>query len=129
MFAVMAQAFAEEARPLPDDYVDALLQSDAFWVLAAFADKSIIGGLTAHTLPLTRSPSAELFIYDLAVHQDHRRRGVGRRLILDVRDAARAANLGDFVLAADQEDTYALEFYRAQGGAAALATIFTFTPE
>jgi aminoglycoside 3-N-acetyltransferase I len=127
MFAMMAAVFAENAEQLTDDYLVRLLDRDSFWAIAAFAGDHIIGGITAHTLPMTRSPSSEVLIYDLAVRQDHQRRGVGSRLILELRGAAATAGLGDVFVPVDNEDTHALDFYRAQGGAPSPVTIFTFT--
>ena len=34
-FAMMADVFEEPRRPLPDDYVDALLARADFWAIAA----------------------------------------------------------------------------------------------
>ncbi len=127
MFAMMAAVFAEGAEPLPDDYVVWLLDRDSFWAIAAFAGDDIVGGITAHTLPMTRSPSSEVFIYDLAVRRDHRRQGVGSKLVLELREAAAAAGCGDVFVPADNEDKHALDFYRAQGAVASPVTFFTFT--
>ena len=70
--------------------------------------------------------STEIFIYDLAVHPDHQRKGVGRGLADFLRRAGRDANHGDVVVPADDEDTHALDFYRAIGGLGTPVTIFTF---
>ena len=64
LFALMAQVFEEEARPLSDAYVARLLGRPEFWAIAAFVDGDLVGGLTAHTLPMTRTESFEVFIYD-----------------------------------------------------------------
>jgi aminoglycoside 3-N-acetyltransferase I len=93
-------------------------------VIAALSDGDLVGGLTAHTLPMTRTQISELFIYDLAVRPEHQRRGVGCGLISHLRNAAAAAEI---FVAVDDEDAHALDFYRAVGGAAAPVTIFTFT--
>lgn len=121
---------AEEAEvnPLTDDYLDRLLGRDSFWALAAFAGTEIVGGPTAHTLPMTRSSSSEVFIYDLAVRQDQQRQGIGSRLIQELRDRAAVAGVRDVFVAADNADTQALAFYRASGGVPSPATFFTFTP-
>lgn len=126
MFAMMAAVFAEDAEPLTDGYLDWLLDRDSFWAIAAFAGDDIVGGITAHTLPMTRSPSSEVFIYDLAVRQDHQRQGVGSRLVLELREAAVAAGFGEVFVSADNEDKHALDFYRAQGAAASPVTFFTW---
>jgi aminoglycoside 3-N-acetyltransferase I len=86
----------------------------------------VVGGITAHTLPLTRSAMSELFIYDVAVHAAHQRRGVGRLLLDYLRSAAAEAGIAVAFVAADNEDAHALDFYRAVGGASAPVPIFTF---
>ena len=86
------------------------------------------GGLTAHTLPMTRSESREIFIYDVAVRADHQRRGVGRLLLRHLARLANDAGIVDLFVPADDEDVHALEFYRALGGAASRVTFFSFGP-
>lgn len=127
LFALMANVFEEDYDDLTDDYLDRLLGRGDFWALAAVVDDMIVGGLTAHTLPLTRSTMSELFIYDLAVQPDYQRQGVGHRLVAELRSQASALGIGTVFVPADNEDTHALAFYRAIGGTASPVTIFTFT--
>jgi aminoglycoside 3-N-acetyltransferase I len=127
LFGLMAEVFEEPARPLADAYLDRLLAGTDFWVIAAFGDDGeILGGLTAHTLPMTRSESSEIFIYDIAVPPRHQRQGVGRQLMTALRVAAAAAGITDLFVPADNDDRHALEFYRALGGDGAGVTIFSF---
>jgi aminoglycoside 3-N-acetyltransferase I len=91
--------------------------------------EQIVGGLTAHTLPMTRSESREIFIYDIAVRADHQRRGVGRLLMSHLIRTASDAGIHDLFVPAEDEDVHALEFYRALGGAASPVTFFTFGRE
>ena len=125
LFALMAEVFEEERKPLSLPYLDQLLARNDIWIIAAFADSQIIGGITAYTLPLTRTESSELFIYDLAVLPAHQRKGVGRQLVAALRDGANAEGIAVAFVAADNEDLHALDFYRAIGGAASPVTIFT----
>ena len=127
LFAMMADVFAEEREDLSETYVDALLRRQEFWALAAFAGDDIVGGLTAHTLPMTRAESSELFIYDIAVRADRQRTGVGRRLMTALREAAAAAGIGEVFVPADDDDVHALDFYRALGGVPSRVTFFTFS--
>ena len=127
LFSVMAAAFEEERAPLGDAYIDRLLAREDFWAIAAFDGGEIIGGVTAHTLPMTRNESSEVFLYDLAVRSDHRRKGVGRQLVAELRNRAAASGIGDVFVPADDEDVHALDFYRALGGAASPVTFFTFS--
>jgi aminoglycoside 3-N-acetyltransferase I len=126
LFSLMAQVFEEPQGELPDAYVAGLLERPDFWAVAALSHEAVVGGITAHTLPLTRSAASELFIYDVAVHAAHQRRGVGRLLLDYLRSAAAEAGIAVAFVAADNEDAHALDFYRAVGGASAPVTIFTF---
>jgi len=125
-FGVMAEAFEDAPAPLSDAYLSDLLARPGFWAFAALEGGAPVGGLTAHTLPMTRSESAELFIYDLAVHPAWQRRGVGRALVGAARDAAAAEGIRVAFVPADDEDDHAVRFYRALGGAGAPVTLFTF---
>ncbi len=127
MFTLMVQVFEEGTGELSDGYIDGLLAREDFWAIAAFAGDDIVGGITAHTLPMTRTQSYEIFIYDLAVRSDHQRKGIGRQLVEELRAQAAAMGIRDMFVPADNEDAHALDFYRALGGEAAPVTIFTFS--
>ena len=126
LFTTMARVFATDAEVLSDGYLSRLLDRADFWALAASVDGQLVGGLTAHTLPLTRAEVSEVFIYDIAVVPDWQRRGVGRQLISTLRSQAARAGIQVVFVPADDEDTHALDFYRALGGVPAPVTIFTF---
>ena len=125
-FLTMSAVFETPGAALDDEYLRALLRRPGFWAFAAIDGDRVLGGLTAHTLPMTRSASAEVFIYDLAVVPERQRQGIGRRLVAALREAAAAEGITVAFVPADNEDTHALDFYQAIGGAPAPVTIFTF---
>ncbi|HEU4722719.1 MAG TPA: GNAT family N-acetyltransferase [Gemmatimonadaceae bacterium] len=125
-FTMMAAVFDEPRRPLGDDYVDALLARDDFWAVAALEDDEPVGGITAHVLPMTRSPSRELFVYDVAVREDRQRRGIGRAMLVDLCTQAATAGIASVFVAVADEDVHAMDFYRAVGGAESPVTMFSF---
>jgi aminoglycoside 3-N-acetyltransferase I len=127
LFALMSNVFEENSQVLCDEYVDKLLGRADFWAIAAFSGDDIIGGVTAHTLPMTRAESSEVFIYDVAVQRDYQRRGIGRQLVTRLLEEAAASGIRDVFVPADNDDVHALDFYRALGGDASAVTIFTFT--
>ena len=128
VFTLMAEVFGESSAPLPDGYLDRLLERDDFWAFAALDGSTVAGGLTAHTLPMTRHVWPELFIYDVAVSQQYQGQGVGRALMLAVRQEAAMKGISDLFVPADTADAHAVDFYRALGGTAAAVTMFTFSP-
>jgi aminoglycoside 3-N-acetyltransferase I len=127
LFAMMAEVFEEPSERLRDAYLAQILDRTDFWVIAALIGEEIVGGLTAHTLPMTRAECSEIFIYDIAVRKDQQRKGVGRRLVRALLESAAVAGINDVFVPADNQDLHALDFYRALGGVAAPVTIFTFS--
>jgi aminoglycoside 3-N-acetyltransferase I len=126
LFVLMEEVFEEKATRLNDNYVDQLLRRDEFWALAAVVDGVIVGGITAHKLPMTRTETSELFVYDIAVQSQYQRMGVGSRLFNTLRAEAFEAGGYSVFVAADDDDAHALDFYRALGGKASPVTIFNF---
>jgi aminoglycoside 3-N-acetyltransferase I len=127
LFALMAEVFDEPREALSDRYLDRLLAREDFWAVAAFDGDQIIGGVTAHSLPMTNTEAVEVFIYDLAVRHDHQRQGVGRHLVTELRNSAAASGIANVFVAADNDDLHALDFYRTLGGRASPVTLFAFS--
>ena len=126
LFLLMAEVFEEPSEPLGDSYLEQLLNRPEFWAMAALVDDQIVGGVTAHAIPMTTFESSELFVYDIAVRVDVQRQGIGRALMTALRSAATAEGIGDVFVPADNEDTHALDFYRGLGGIPTAVTFFTF---
>jgi aminoglycoside 3-N-acetyltransferase I len=122
----MAEVFGEEHATLSDAYVDALLGRADFWVLAATEADRVVGGLTAHTLLMTTSERAEVFLFDIAVNPDHQRQGIGRRLVEGLRREATRLGLSTLFVLADDADVEAVSFYEALGGRPSKVTQFEF---
>ena len=125
-FICMAEVFGEAHAALSDAYVDALLGRAELWVFAAIEAGSVVGGLTAHTLPMTTSERAEVFLFDIAVAPEQQRRGIGRRLVEALRREAGRWGISTVFVLADDEDSEALSFYAALGGRPSKVTQFEF---
>ena len=126
VFRVMAEVFDEGFEELTLPYVGRLLERSNFWAMAALEGGRAVGGITAHQLPMTHSEASELFIYDLAVAVDYQRKGIGRALVRALVEAARAEGMRVAFVPAEEEDTHALEFYRAIGGKESAVRFFVF---
>lgn len=127
LFLMMADVFEEPGRPLSDGYLDRVLARDEFWAVAASVGNQLVGGLTAHRLPMTRVEAAELLIYDVAVHPEYQRKGIGRTLINWLLAAAEAAGIETVFVPAESEDQHAIDFYQAVGGKASEVHLFTWS--
>ena len=125
-FTLMAEVFDETKEQLSDNYVKRLLGGEGFWGFTATRDDQVVGGLTAHVLPMTNSERFEVFIFDLAVDERFQRKGVGRLLVDTLRHSAAAVGASSVFVPADNDDLHALDFYRSLGATGAAVTMFDF---
>jgi len=119
MLTMFGRAFAEmetyTARQPGDDYLEGLLASSTFISLAAVADGRVIGGIAAYVLPKFEQVRSEIYIYDLAVDEEHRRQGVATALIAELRQVAAARGAYSIFVQADREDAAAVSLYTKLG--------------
>jgi aminoglycoside 3-N-acetyltransferase I len=118
--ALFGEAFGDRAtygaNPPGDAYVVALLAKEHVIVLVAVDESdSVVGGLVAYQLDKLESARSEIYIYDLAVAADHRRKGIATALIERLR--AIAADRGAWVIfvQGDYGDDPAIALYEKLG--------------
>jgi aminoglycoside 3-N-acetyltransferase I len=116
---VFAIAFEDPVTHLSqkpkDQYLVSLLDKSHFIAIAALADKTVVGGLVAYVLEKYEQERSEIYIYDLAVDEKFRRRGIARQLINELKRVA--GNIGAWVIfvQADKEDAPAIKLYQSMG--------------
>ena len=67
-----------------DAYLRRLLEKEHFIAIVARNEGRVVGGLTAYVLEKFEQDRREIYIYDLAVLEGHRRRGVATKLIREL---------------------------------------------
>ncbi len=82
-----------------------------FWV--AFEAKNPIGFLQCNVIHLRSDKGLELLLYEIGVHQDWRRRGIGRALLDQMKSWMRENDIDTVWVLADNQG--AVEFYRSSG--------------
>jgi ribosomal protein S18 acetylase RimI-like enzyme len=119
LLSMFGQAFGEvetySAAQPGTTYLERLLARDTFIALAALEGDRVVGGLAAYVLPKFEQERSEIYIYDLAVAQGHRRRGIATALI---RELGRiGASRGAYVIfvQADYGDDAAIALYAKLG--------------
>ena len=98
-----------------DDYLRDLLGTRQFIALVARQGAEVIGGLVAYELEKFERDRREIYIYDLAVAEAHRRRGVAVRLIGALRRVARDRRVYVIFVQADKVDAPAIALYESLG--------------
>ncbi len=115
MLSMFADAFGERETYLgaqPDDgYLTRLLDGDRLIALAAVEGDCVIGGLVAYVLEKFEQARSEIYIYDLAVSEAHRRKGVATRLIEDLKPIAKAHGAHVLFIQAERDNAPAAALY------------------
>jgi aminoglycoside 3-N-acetyltransferase I len=99
----------------PDDYLQSLLAMPHFIVVVARHGGEVIGGLAAYELKKFERDRREIYIYDLAVAKEHRRKGVATGLIGELKRIASERRAYVIFVQADQGDGPAIALYEAIG--------------
>lgn len=93
-------------------HLQKLLQKEDFIVFCALEEGEVIGGMTAYTLDQYYSTRPLAYIYDLAVHVQRQRQGIGGKLLAEIRSYCQSKGFEEVYVQADKADDYALDFYR-----------------
>jgi aminoglycoside 3-N-acetyltransferase I len=98
-----------------EQYLARLLGGDSFIALAAVKDGEVVGGIAAYELRKFEQERSEIYIYDLAVAQAHRRQGIATALIAALRGIARERGAYVIFVQADHGDESAIALYTKLG--------------
>jgi aminoglycoside 3-N-acetyltransferase I len=119
LLAMFGEAFGDVATyqdAVPGDaYLQRLLGKPHFIALIALDGDEVIGGIAAYELEKFERARSEIYIYDLAVRETHRRQGVATALIHALQRIA--AERGAYVIfvQADRGDDPAIRLYQSLG--------------
>jgi len=119
MLRMFGEAFGDMAsytsKPPTDAYLRGLLASPQFIALAAVQSDDVVGGLAAYELIKFEQQRSEIYIYDLAVAEDHRRRGIATALIQELRGIAASRGAYVIYVQTDLGDDPAIALYAKLG--------------
>lgn len=119
MNALFAEVFEDPVSYLgspPDDaYLEALLARGEFIPLVAMSGDEMAGALAAYELVKFEQARSEVYIYDLAVRERWRRKGVATALIEALKPIARSCGAWVIYVQADPPDAPAVALYDGLG--------------
>ena len=98
--ALFSKVFDDPGNYPPNEpgepYLQRMLGNEDVIVLVAADEERLVGGLVAYVLPKLEQQRSEIYIYDLAVDEAFRRRGVATALIDHLKTLA--AGIGAWVI-------------------------------
>ena len=119
LLKVFGEAFGDVPTyqdAVPDEaYLASLLAAPTFIAVVAMRGAEVVGGLAAYELPKFERVRREIYIYDLAVAEAHRRRGLARGLILELKRIAKERGAYVIYVQADLADAPAIALYESLG--------------
>ena len=98
-----------------DEYLTNLLGKEHFIVVVAMMGQAVVGGLAGYVLEKFEQQRREIYIYDLAVSDAHRRKGVATGTINTLKNIAASQGAYVIFVQADLEDGPAIALYRSLG--------------
>jgi aminoglycoside 3-N-acetyltransferase I len=109
-----------------DEYLSGLVSRDDFHVLAAIADRKIVGGLTAYELVKYKREETEMFLYELGVEEEFQRRGIATALIERLKEICREKGIAEIFVATETDNRPARKLYQATGGDLEETAFYTY---
>ncbi len=96
-------------------YLQRLLATETFFCLAALEGNSVVGALAGYELQKFEQERSEFYIYDLAVAEAARRRGIATALIEALKPIAASRGAQVIFVQADHGDDPAIALYTKLG--------------
>ncbi len=116
--SVFGDAFEDDAyrkAPPSDAYLQSLLSKRHFMALVATDQGKAVGGIAAYELEKFEQERSEIYIYDLAVSEQHRRKGIATALIRTLTEIAKERGAYVVYVQADKVDLPAIQLYESVG--------------
>lgn len=98
-----------------DTYINELLASDSFFALVATREETVVGAIAGYELKKFEQERSEFYIYDLAVDEGHRRKGIATALIRAFGNIAEEKRAWVMFVQADPTDQAAVALYEKMG--------------
>jgi aminoglycoside 3-N-acetyltransferase I len=100
------------------DHMGSFLSNAANYLIVAMVGDRPAGSLLAHRLDRLKEESYKLFIYEIDVAEEFRRRGIGTKLIEFAREIVQRESMICAFVLTDKRNEAAIGLYKSTGGVA-----------
>jgi len=97
-------------------YMHTFLADDRHYFVVAYASEEPVGYAFAYRLSRFDGKVPMVFFYEIAVEEHHRRRGIGRALLDELKRLAKADGCGKMFVPTNRSNEAAMALYRSAGG-------------
>ena len=116
LFHLFQREDGKKPQPLRPAYLSKLLRRTSFFVLVAYKNKKLAGGLTAYGLPMYKNRSSEMFLFEIGVKTQFRQQGIARLLIEQLQELALKKKMKLIFVLTSLDNLPAQKLYESVGG-------------
>lgn len=129
LIKLFKDVFESDNSTIPESkHLQKLLDDFDFIAFVAKANKKVVGGLTAYVLHRYDSEKPSAYIYDIAVTTHLQRKGIGKLLIVSLKDYCLKNGFVEMFVQAETDDHQAVNFYKTTPISSEMkATHFTYS--
>ena len=98
-------------------YMRSFLADDRHYFVAAYHDDEPVGYLFGYLLRRFDGRQPTMFVYEVGVAEQHRRRGIGRALVEEIKRLAQVDGCRKMFVLTGRGSEAAMALYRSAGGA------------
>ena len=103
-------------REVTPEYMAALLADGRHWLVAALDGDRPVGFALAYELMRLDGTGPKVFLYEIGVVEEWRRRGVGRGIVERLKQLCRERGCQTMFVPTDEANVAAMHLYAATGG-------------
>jgi aminoglycoside 3-N-acetyltransferase I len=96
-----------------DKYLENLLLNDQFHEVVAMQKGVLVGGLTAYELVLYSRSINEMFLYEIAVVPEYRKRGIAKAMIGFLKDICIEKGIKEMYIGTSVKNHEAMQLYKS----------------
>lgn len=108
------------------DYMAALLADDRNHLIGVFSDQRLVGYALGYQLQRIDGRGPMMLLYEIEVAEDHRRRGIGRALVEELKRACRDRQFAKMFVFTEESNGAARALYASTGAERADPDTVTF---
>ena len=105
-----------EGESVSPEYMREFLADDRHCFLVAYVDDDPVGFVFAYRLSRFDGRPPVMFVYEVGVAEGHRRLGIGRALVEELKSLAKAEGCCKMLIPTNRSNEAAMALYRSAGG-------------
>lgn len=102
------------------------LTNENFHVIVANVENKVVGGLIAYRLRMFNRDESKIFLYEIDVEEDYRRKGIGSLLITELTKLSKSLNVKSIFICTDADNIAAQNLYEKMGGEVEMIPMYSF---